>query len=205
MGTTRSRDGWFAALRPQSSGTMRALLTRLRSINGGVALLYVGLAILANWLASRYVVGVPLTGGLVAPAGVFCIGGILVLRDWFQQLTNLWTSLALVFVAGAASYLVGTALGWTSLQKVALASLVAFTASETLEAIVFTPLRRRSLTIGVGASALIGNAVDSWLFLTLAFGSTAFFWGQFWGKTEMIAVGVAVTAARRTWAPARAL
>jgi uncharacterized PurR-regulated membrane protein YhhQ (DUF165 family) len=184
---------------------MRALVGHLRSISGGLALLYVGLAILANWLASRYVVSVPLTGGLVAPAGVFCIGGILVLRDWFQQLTNLWTSLALVYVAGVVSYLAGTALGWTSLQKVALASLAAFTVSETLEAVVFTPLRRQSLTIGVAASSLIGNAVDSWLFLTLAFGSTAFFWGQFWGKTEMIAVGVALTAARRAWAPVRAV
>ena len=167
----------------------------------GLALTYVGLAILANWLASRYVVGVPFTGGLKAPAGVFCIGAILVLRDWFQQLTSLWRSLALVYLAGVASYLAGIAFGWTSLQKIALASLAAFTVSETLEAVVFTPLRRRSLTLGVAASALIGNAVDSWLFLSLAFGSTAFFWGQFWGKTEMIAIGVALTAARRTWAP----
>ena len=173
-------------------------------ISGAVAGLYVGLAIAANWLASRYLVTVPLTGGLMAPAGVFCIGGILVLRDWFQQLTNLWTSLALVYVAGIASYLAGTAFGWTSLQKIALASLAAFSVSETLEAVVFTPLRRRSLTLGVAASALVGNAVDSWLFVTLAFGSTAFFWGQFWGKTEMVALGVGLTAARRTWAPVRA-
>jgi queuosine precursor transporter len=173
-------------------------------VRAGIALLYVGLAILANWLASRYVVGVPFTGGLKAPAGVFCIGGILVLRDWFQQLTSLWRSLALVYVAGVASYLAGVAFGWTSLQKIALASLAAFTVSETLEAVVFTPLRGRSLTLGVAASALIGNAVDSWLFLSLAFGSTAFFWGQFWGKTEMIAIGVALTAVRRAWAPVTA-
>jgi uncharacterized PurR-regulated membrane protein YhhQ (DUF165 family) len=170
-------------------------------VRTGLALTYVGLAILANWLASRYVVGIPLTGGLRAPAGVFCIGGILVLRDWFQQLTSLWRSLALVYIAGIASYLAGVVLGWASLQKIALASLAAFTVSETLEAVIFTPLRRRSLTLGVAGSALIGNAVDSWLFLTLAFGSTAFFWGQFWGKTEMIAVGVALTAARRSVVP----
>jgi predicted benzoate:H+ symporter BenE len=33
---------------------MRALSTRIGAISGGVALLYLGLAILANWLASRY-------------------------------------------------------------------------------------------------------------------------------------------------------
>jgi hypothetical protein len=37
----------------------------------------VGLAILANWLASRYVVSVGF--GRTAPAGVFCIGAVLVL------------------------------------------------------------------------------------------------------------------------------
>jgi hypothetical protein len=34
---------------------MRALSTRIGAISGGVALLYLGLAILANWLTSRYV------------------------------------------------------------------------------------------------------------------------------------------------------
>jgi hypothetical protein len=39
------------------------------------------------------------------------------------------------------------------------------------------------------------------VFLTLAFSSTAFFWGQFWGKSEAIAVGVVLTLARRRLAP----
>ncbi|MGC9973946.1 MAG: hypothetical protein ABSC36_00970, partial [Gaiellaceae bacterium] len=50
-----------------------------------LATCYLGLVILANWLASAYVVGVPLTE-YQAPAGVFCIGAVLVLRDWIQQL-----------------------------------------------------------------------------------------------------------------------
>jgi uncharacterized PurR-regulated membrane protein YhhQ (DUF165 family) len=161
---------------------------------------FVGLAVLANWLASKYVVHVPLTSEL-APAGVFCIGAALVLRDWIQQLAGLWWTIVLVLVGGAASYLVGEAAGWTALQKVALASLVAFIVSETVEAAVFTPLRNRNLTAGVLASGLAGNAVDSWLFLTLAFGSTALFWGNFLGKAEMIVVGGALTALRRRLLP----
>jgi len=157
---------------------------------------YVGLAILANWLASKYVIHVPLTP-YVAPAGVFCIGGVLVLRDWLQQLVGLYWSIALVYVAGVVSWAVAELAGWTSLQRIAIASLVAFTFSETVEALVFTPLRRRSLTAGVALSATVGNAIDSWVFLTIAFSSTAFFWGQFWGKTEAIAVGVLLTATRR--------
>jgi queuosine precursor transporter len=159
--------------------------------------------VLANWLASKYTVHVPFTPYL-APAGVFCIGAALVLRDWIQQIAGLWWTLALVIIGGVASYLIGDAAGWTGLQKIAVASLVAFIVSETVEAAVFTPIRNRSLTVGVLASGMVGNALDSWLFLTLAFGSTAFFWGNFWGKAEMILVGGLLTALRRHKLPVAA-
>lgn len=165
---------------------------------------YVGLIVLANWLASTYLVTVPLTGGLMAPAGVFCIGAVLVLRDWIQQLRGLGWAIPLMLLAGALSYTAGIVFGWTDLQKIAVASVCAFLVSETVETVVFTPLRKRRLTFGVALSATVGNALDSWLFLTLAFGSLAFFWGQFWGKTEMIAVGVALTFLRRHLVPALA-
>jgi uncharacterized PurR-regulated membrane protein YhhQ (DUF165 family) len=163
---------------------------------------FVGLVILANWLASRYVVSVGF--GRVAPAGVFCIGGVLVLRDWLQQRWGLMRTMPLVYAAGLASWGIGTAAGWTSLQKVAVASVVAFTVSETVEAIVFTPIRNRNLTLGVALSATVGNALDSYIFLSLAFGSLTFFLGQFIGKSEMIAVGTALTLARRQLLPIRA-
>jgi queuosine precursor transporter len=165
-----------------------------------LALLYVGLVILANWLASRYVVSVGF--GRVAPAGVFCIGGVLVLRDWLQQLRGLWWTMPLVYAAGLVSWGIGDAAGWTSLEKIAVASVVAFSVSETIEAVVFTPLRRRNLTFGVALSATVGNAIDSALFLALAFGSQAFFLGQFIGKSEMIAVGTLLTLGRRRLVPA---
>jgi len=164
---------------------------------------YVGLVILANWLASAYVVHVPLTP-YVAPAGVFAIGAILVLRDWMQQLRGLWWTMPLVYTAGLISWLVGDLAGWTALQKIAVASVVAFTASETVEAVVFTPLRKRNLTLGVALSGTAGLALDSWLFLSLAFGSLAFFWGQFWGKFEMVAIGALLTLARRRLLPVAA-
>src|SRR6266849_8604423 len=122
-----------------------------------LACTYVGLVILANWLASRYVVSVGF--GRMAPAGVFCIGGVLVLRDWLQQLRGLLWTMPLVYGAGLASWAIGDAAGWTSLEKIAVASVVAFTISETVEAIVFTPIRRRNLTVGVGLSATAGNAL----------------------------------------------
>src|SRR5579864_7783381 len=151
---------------------------------------FVGLVILANWLASRYTVSVGF--GRVAPAGVFCIGAVLVLRDWLQQLRGLRWTMPLVYAAGLASWGIGDAAGWTQLEKVAVASVVAFTISETVEAVVFTPLRNRNLGLGVALSATVGNALDSYVFLTLAFGSLTFLLGQFIGKSEMIAVGTAL-------------
>ncbi len=164
---------------------------------------FFGLVVLANWLASRYVVSVGF--GRVAPAGVFCIGGVLVLRDWLQQLRGLLWTMPLVYAAGLASWGIGEAAGWTRLEKIAVASVIAFTVSETLEAIVFTPLRKRSLTLGVAVSGTAGNALDSWLFLQLAFSSQAFFAGQFIGKSEMIALGTLLTFGRRRLLPAPAL
>ena len=173
-----------------------------RSLFAALAVAYVGLVVLANWLASRFTITVPFTD-LIAPAGVLCIGGVLVIRDWLQQLRGLGWAIPLMLLAGAASYLAGVALGWTSLQKIALASVAAFLVSETIEALIFTPIRNRSLTLGVALSATVANAVDSYIFLAIAFGSQAFFWGNFVGKLEMIAVGVAVTAARRWKLPVR--
>src|SRR4051812_41035013 len=167
-----------------------------------LAAAYVGLAILANWLASKYVVSVGF--GRVAPAGVFCIGAVLVLRDWLQQLRGLAWTMPLVYVAGVVSWGVAELAGWTALEKIAIASLVAFTVSETLEAVVFTPLRRRRLTLGVAVSGTVGNVVDSFLFLAIAFGSQEFFLGQFIGKSEMILAGTLLTLARRRLVPAPA-
>jgi uncharacterized PurR-regulated membrane protein YhhQ (DUF165 family) len=161
---------------------------------------YVGLVILANWLASAYTVDVPLTP-YSAPAGVFCIGAVLVLRDWMQQLRGLALTMPLVYLAGLVTWGVGYLAGWRGWQDVAVASVVAFSVSETIEALVFTPLRRRNLSLGVALSGTIGNAVDSYLFLAIAFGSTFFFWGQFWGKSEMIALGTVLTMMRRKLAP----
>lgn len=161
---------------------------------------YVGLVILANWLASAYIVQVPFTPYL-APAGVFAIGGILVLRDWLQALYGLRWTMPLVYVAGLVSWGIGDAAGWTTLQRIAVASVIAFTVSETVEALCFTPLRRRRLALGVALSGTVGLVLDSYIFLTIAFGSLAFIRGQVIGKAEMVVLGTVLTLARRRAAP----
>ena len=161
-----------------------------------LALLFVGAVILANYLASKYTIHVLFTP-YMAPAGAYMIGCILVLRDWLQQGYGLWKTMPLVYVAGLISWGVGDLAGWTSLEKIAIASVVAFTVSETVEALVFTPIRKRSLALGVGLSGTVGLALDSWIFLSIAFGSLAFFWGQFWAKFTAVCIGVILTFARR--------
>ena len=166
-----------------------------------LAIAYVGLAVLANWLASKYVW--PVGFGLLAPGGVFAIGAVLVVRDWLNQLSPK-LSLALIPVASLISYGVGELAGWSGLQKIALASVAAFVVSEAVEWAVFAPIRKRSLTLGVALSGSVGIALDSYVFLTLAFGSLAFFDGQMVGKAEALAAGVLLTAARRRMVPVTA-
>ncbi len=161
-----------------------------------LAAVFVGAVVLANWLASAYVIHVIGTP-YMAPAGAYMIGVILLLRDWLQQGYGLVKTMPLVYAAGLISWGVGDLAGWTGLEKIAIASVVAFTVSETVEALVFTPIRKKSLTVGVGLSATVGLALDSWIFLSIAFGSLAFFWGQFWAKLTAVAIGVILTAARR--------
>ena len=86
----------------------------------------------------------------------------------------------------------------------ALASVAAFCISEAVEWAVFAPIRKRSLTFGVALSGSVGIALDSYVFLTLAFGSLAFFDGQMVGKAEALAVGVVLTAGRRRLVPVQA-
>lgn len=162
---------------------------------------YVGLAIIANWLASKYVW--PVGFGYLAPGGVFAIGGVLVLRDWLNQLDTK-VSLALIPVASGLSYGIGEIAGWSSLQKIALASVAAFLISEGVEWAVFAPIRKRSLTAGVALSGSVGIALDSYVFLSLAFGSLAFFDGQMIGKAEALAAGALLTAGRRRLVPVTA-
>jgi uncharacterized PurR-regulated membrane protein YhhQ (DUF165 family) len=168
-----------------------------------LAVAYVALVVLANWLASRYLITVPFTH-YIAPAGVLCIGAVLVLRDWLWQLRGFRASVVLIGVAGVLSYVIGVAAGYGSLQRIALASLAAFVVSEGIfESLVFAPLRKRHLTLGVALSASVGNLVDSFVFLVLAFPAfwTDLYAGNVVGKGEMIAVGVVLTAARRKLIP----
>lgn len=126
----------------------------------------------ANWLIGN--VGttcipdgpclIPVGFGLMAPSGVLMIGLALVLRDGLHQYAgSLWAFLA-ILAGGALSLAV-------SPPALALASAVAFTVAEVADLSVYAPLRRRGLAVAVLASGVVGAAIDSALFVYLAFGS----------------------------------
>ena len=160
-----------------------------------LAAAFVGLIILANWLASKWIW--PVGFGYEAPAGVFAIGLILSLRDWLHELRGLRWTLPLVYVAGLISWGISVWTGWSGLQDIAIGSVVAFTVSETADSLVYEPFRRRWPIPGLALSNSVGLVVDSVIFLYIAFGSLDFLTGQIIGKAEMTVLAIVLVAARR--------
>ena len=104
---------------------------------------------------------------------------------------------------------VGTGLSALVSPTLALASAAAFAASETLGLVLFWasggnvggPQR---LTLAVVLSSVAAAALDSYVFLSIAFHSLAFWQGQFVAKVSVTALAIPfVLGARRRW-PAEA-
>jgi len=145
--------------------------------------------VVAANLAVTHIGFLPVWPGIVAPAGVYLVGLALVLRDLLQEATSWkWSAVAVV---------VGAGLSAVFSPELALASASVFLASELLDLVVYTPLRRRGMVLAMAASNTVGIAVDSVLFLWLAFGSLDFLTGQVLGKAWMTVAAVLVLLAIR--------
>jgi uncharacterized PurR-regulated membrane protein YhhQ (DUF165 family) len=152
--------------------------------------IYVATVFAANWALGKWgIVGVGL--GLTAPAGVFFAGIAFTARDGLREATGQWIPFVAIAVGAACSFFIEDG------QKFAIASAVAFGISETLDAIVYEPLRKRGKTIALVASNSVGFVADSVIFLWLAFGSLAFIEGQLFGKAMMTVAAVLVLWAYR--------
>jgi uncharacterized PurR-regulated membrane protein YhhQ (DUF165 family) len=112
------------------------------------------------------------------------IGLALVLRDWLHELAGRSWALAAVLVGGLLSLLF-------SPSALAVASAAAFTLAELADFAVYDRLRQRGKALAVLASQVVGAALDSALFVYLAFGSFEFSAGTTVAK---IYAGVAVAA-----------
>lgn len=121
---------------------------------------FLGCIIAANYVTEHYglIWGI---GGMVT-AGTYFAGATFTLRDAIHEWAGRWAVLALIAVGAGLSWFVSS--GTT-----ALASGVAFLVAETADLAVYEPLRRRRLDPrAVFVSGLVGAAVDTWLFLTIA-------------------------------------
>jgi uncharacterized PurR-regulated membrane protein YhhQ (DUF165 family) len=148
---------------------------------------YVATIGIANLLLAEGVF-VDLGLGIVAPAATFAVGLTFTLRDVVQSVFGKWAALAAILLGSAISALVAPAF--------VLASTIAFLVSELADLAVYTPLAQRNRIGAVALSNTVGLAVDSWLFLTLAFGSLALLPGLIVCKALMT---VLVIAAMWAW------
>lgn len=139
----------------------------------------------ANWAIATFGL-VPVGFGLKAPAGVYFAGLAFTLRDLVHE------RVGRAAVAGAI--VVGAALSAVASPSFAVASGIAFLVSEFADFAVYEPMRRRGWLRAVVASNVVGLAVDSALFLLIAFGSLTYLPGQLVGKAWVTLIAVAALA-----------
>jgi len=167
-----------------------------KNLTLALAAALVGTVVLANLLVA-YVDPIHVGFGQLAPAGVLAAGLAFTLRDLLQEAGGKRWVIAVIAIGAVISYIVGLLTGKTfphgpSIARIAFAGAVAFAISELLDLAVYTPLRSRNWIGAVTASGIVGLFVDSWVFLSIAFGSLSFFWGQVIGKAEVLTATVIV-------------
>jgi len=159
---------------------------------------FVATVYFANWLVNRYGPIRVWPTDLLAPAGVYVVGLAFLLRDTIQRLAGQWLALALIAVGTGLTFLFVD-------HRLAGASAAAFAVSEVLGLAIFLTLGGNvggPVILGgaVVAASLVAAAIDSVLFLWIAFGNLAFFEGQFIAKIMVVALAIPfVFFARRTF------
>lgn len=150
---------------------------------------YLATIVGANWAISRFGI-IPVAPGLAAPAGVYFVSLALILRDYVQYTLGKPVMLAALAIGIAISAVIASG-------ALALASGAAFGISELTDFALFTwiaPRWGRAVLTG----GLAGAALDSVVFLSIAFGSLAFLPGQVVGKMYGVVVASVVIGWRRS-------
>lgn len=128
---------------------------------------------------------IPVWPGVMSPSAVLVAGLALVLRDAVHQILGGRWALYCIFAGAVLS-------GFISEPSLIAASTCAFLFSELADFFVYTPLKKHSLGWAVVLSGLVGSIVDSAIFLSMAFGSLEFLFGQVLGKFWMSLIGGAI-------------
>jgi len=153
---------------------------------------YIAAIVGANYLLAHYGF-IPIGFGLMAPAGVYAAAVTFPSRDLVQRQFGI--------PAGFAAIVVGASVTWLFSPSLAVASGVTFLLSETVDMLVYTPLRRRFGWAAL-ASSLFSAAIDSLVFLRLAgIPYHVALAGQIVGKWEALVVAVPTIILLRRAAP----
>lgn len=118
---------------------------------------------------------VPVLPGLMAPSGVVVIGVALVLRSLLQEAAGRAWVLVCIGIGAAVSAAIAP-------PALVLASALAFLLGELADWAVYSRLRTRGFAVALFSAGAVGSAVDSLIFLIIAFGSLDFLAGQIVGK-----------------------
>jgi uncharacterized PurR-regulated membrane protein YhhQ (DUF165 family) len=132
--------------------------------NTGDFMLYLAIAIyavamtVANLLVAQF-------GPAITPINAFVLIGLdLALRDWLHVRLKMWQMGSLIGATGVLTFILNPAAG-----MIAVASAAAFTAAALVDWSVFAKLTGSWLK-RANASNVVGAAVDSLVFPTIAFG-----------------------------------
>ena len=137
-------------------------------------IIYLLCIIAANVLAVQYTI--PLGSELSIPAGTIAIAPIFTLRDSVQHRYGSRAVVYLVLGGAIVSLLISLVTSQQVLGRIAVAGLIAFVLSELLDTAIYMQLSRYSWLSRVLASNTVACAIDSLLFLSIAFGLD---WGTF--------------------------
>ncbi len=180
-----------AATTPATSVAARPVFGSTASWRSVVA----GVLVTAGYLLSVVVANIasvhwpPLAiGGLLVPAATLFAGASLTARDLLHDALGVCGVAAVILAGAGLSAVVAS-------PQIAVASVVAFTTSEIVDAAIYTRLRHRSWLSAVAVSNAVGLVVDSVLFVPLAFGTAAAVPGQIVGKTVATILTLAVLRA----------
>jgi uncharacterized PurR-regulated membrane protein YhhQ (DUF165 family) len=121
---------------------------------------YLAVVVAANLVTTRYGLQ-PIGFGLMATAGTVFAGVALLARDAVQEFAGKRWVFAAIAVGSALSF-------WLGDGRIAFASAVAFLVAETLDLVVYTPIRKRSWSLAAGVSQIVGAVADTFIFLALA-------------------------------------
>lgn len=159
---------------------------------------YVAVLVAAN-VATAHLPPVTVPGVVEVPVGALLAGAALAVRDAVHETGGR------VFVAAAIA-LGGLVSAVLASPELALASTVAFVASELVDAVVYHCLRHRSRLTALIVSNLAGLIVDTAVFVPLAFGTYAAVPGQLIAKiASTLAIAAAAAAIGRVASTRRLL